>query len=168
MPNFKPKAKKKIKVSKKSTITLDSKHNQKMNEFKNIQEKTIPDLLKRKKLLKKKLKKITNIEEILNIKDEIKAIKKKICKLKMKKDDYLLENSEIIFNYFEKKKKTSEGIDINKKKILHSFFNPNKKKNINKVNETTNIDKYLTNLDEKHLNINNYMINYEICEKCSG
>ena len=105
MPNFKPKAKKKIKVSKKSTITLDSKHNQKMNEFKNIQEKTIPDLLKRKKLLKKKLKKITNIEEILNIKDEIKAIKKKICKLKMKKDDYLLENSEIIFNYFEKKRK---------------------------------------------------------------
>ena len=61
MPNFKPKAKKKIKVSKKSTITLDSKHNQKMNEFKNIQEKTIPDLLKRKKLLKKKLKKINNI-----------------------------------------------------------------------------------------------------------
>ncbi len=168
MPNFKPKANKKIKVSKKSTITLDSKHNQKMNEFKNIQEKTIPDLLKKKKLLKKKLKKITNIEEILNIKDEIKEIKKKICKLKMKKDDYLLENSEIIFNYFEKKKKTSEGIDINKKKILHSFFNPNKKKNINKVNETTNIDKYLTNLDEKHLNINNYMINYEICEKCSG
>ena len=54
MPNFKPKANKKIKVSKKSTITLDSKHNQKMNEFKNIQEKTIPDLLKRKKLLKKK------------------------------------------------------------------------------------------------------------------
>ena len=128
MPNFKPKANKKIKVNKKSTITLDSKHNEKMNEFKTIQEKTIPDLLKKKKLLKKKLKKTTNIEEILNIKDEIKDIKKNICKLKTKKDEYLLQNSEIIFNYFEKKKKTSEGIDINKRKILHSFFNPNKKK----------------------------------------
>ena len=108
MPNFKPKAKKKIKVNKKSTITLDSKHNQKMHEFKTIQEKTIPDLLKKKKLLKKKLKKITNIEEILNIKDEIKAIKKKICKLKIKKDEYLLQNSEIIFNYFEKKRKQAK------------------------------------------------------------
>ena len=104
MPNFKPKAKKKIKVSKKSTITLDSKHNQKMTEFKTIQEKTIPDLLKKRKLLKKKLREIDDIEEILNIKDEIKVIKKKICKLKIKKDDYLLQNSEIIFNYFEKKK----------------------------------------------------------------
>ena len=122
MPNFKPKANKKIKVSKKSTITLDNKHNQKMNEFKTIQEKTIPDLLKKKKLLKKKLKKTTNIEEILNIKDEIKDIKKKIGKLKIKKDDYLLENSEIIFNYFEKKKKTSEGIDINKKKNFTFIF----------------------------------------------
>ena len=53
MPNFKPKANKKIKVNKKSTITLDNKHNQKMNEFKIIQEKTIPNLLKKKKLLKK-------------------------------------------------------------------------------------------------------------------
>ena len=58
MPNFKPKANKKIKVNKKSTITLDNKHNQKMNEFKIIQEKTIPNLLKKKKLLKKKIKKI--------------------------------------------------------------------------------------------------------------
>jgi len=100
MPNFKPKANKKIKVSKKSTITLDNKHNQKMNEFKTIQEKTIPDLLKKKKLLKKKLKKTTNIEEILNIKDEIKDIKKKIGKLKIKKEDYLFKKFGIIFNYF--------------------------------------------------------------------
>ena len=57
MPNFKPKANKKIKVNKKSTITLDNKHNQKMNEFKIIQEKTIPNLLK-KEIVKKKIKKI--------------------------------------------------------------------------------------------------------------
>ena len=38
MPNFKPKANKKIKMNKKSTITLDSKHNEKMIEFKKIKE----------------------------------------------------------------------------------------------------------------------------------
>ena len=49
MPNFKPKAKKKIKVSKKSTITLDSKHNEKMLEFHNIKETIIPELCAKKK-----------------------------------------------------------------------------------------------------------------------
>ena len=33
----------------------------------------------------------------------------------------------------------SEGIDINKKKILHAFFNPNKK--VNTKADETNIDK---------------------------
>ena len=68
-------------------------------------------------------------EDKLNIEDEIRDIKIEISKLKKLKKEYLLENSEIIFEYFEKKKKMSEGIDINKKKILHSFFNPNKKVN---------------------------------------
>ena len=36
MPNFKPKATKRIRMNKNSTITLDSKHNQKMSEFEKI------------------------------------------------------------------------------------------------------------------------------------
>jgi hypothetical protein len=167
MPNFKPKATKKIKVNKKASVTLDGKHNEKMKEFKTIKEITIPALIKQKKILKKKLEKITNIEEKLNIQDEIKDIRIKISKIKQEKKEYLLENSNIIFEYFEKKKKMSEGIDINKKKILHSFFNPNKKID-KKIVDETNINKYLINLDEGHLNINNYVINYEICEKCGG
>ena len=167
MPNFKPKANKKIKIDKKSTITLDSKHNEKMLEFHNIKENIIPDLLKKKKILKKKLKSVENIVEKLTIKDEINDIKKKIFELKKKKDEYFLENSNIIFDYFEKKKKVSEGYDMDKKKVLYSFFNPNKSVNT-KVTDDTNINKYLTNLDNNYLNINNYMVNYEICEKCSG
>ena len=167
MPNFKPKANKKIKINKKSTVTLDSKHNEKMNEFQKISDITIPNLKKRKKLLKNKLTTIQNIEERLNIEDEIKDIKIKISRIKKEKNEYLLDNSNIIFEYFEKKKKMSKGIDINKKKVLHSFFNPHKKVNTKVVDET-NINKYLINLDEGHLNINNYIVNYEICEKCQG
>ena len=167
MPNFKPKANKKIKVKKNANVTLDSKHNEKMTEFSNISEKKIPELQKRKKFLKKQLKIIKNIEDRLNIEDEIKDIRKQIGNLKKQKKEYLLENSDIIFEYFEKKKKMSEGIDINKKKKLHSFFNPNKKEKTKTVDET-NINKYLINMDEGHLNINNYVINYEICEHCGG
>ena len=92
MPNFKPKANKKIKINKKSTITLDSKHNEKMQEFNDIQHKIIPDLLKRKKMLRKNLKITTNIEDKLNIQDEIRDIKTKISSLKQQKQEYLLEN----------------------------------------------------------------------------
>ena len=49
MPNFKPKAKKKFKINKKSTVTLDSKHNEKMKLFNDIKENQIPQLISKKK-----------------------------------------------------------------------------------------------------------------------
>ena len=167
MPNFKPKANKKIRVNKNANVTLDSKHNEKMKEFQNIIEKKIPKLKRRKKSLKKKLKTTKNIEDVLNIRDELQKIKKEILNLKTQKSEYLLENSSIIFDYFEKKKLMSEGADTNKNQILHSFFNPDKIINTNIVDET-NINKYLINLDEGYLNINNYVINYETCKHCLG
>ena len=121
MPNFKPKAKKKFKINKKSTMTLDSKHNEKMKLFNDIKEKQIPELLSKKKELKKLLKTITNIEEKLNIEDEIKDISAKIKTLKKKKKEYLLENSEVIFEYFEKKKKC-QWENLTKKMIYCTLF----------------------------------------------
>ena len=41
MPNFKPKANKKLKFNKKTKITLDNTHREKMEEIKNIKS-TIP------------------------------------------------------------------------------------------------------------------------------
>ena len=169
MPNFKPKANKKIKVSKKNNITLDNKHNKKMEEFNNIQNSEIPELKKKKKLLKAKLKKNLPIEEKLDIDDQIRDITKKIMLLKNKKKDYLLQNSGIIFDYFEKKKKMSQGHNSDKKKVLYSFFDKNKnKKKLDKIGEDTNVTKYLTNVDDNFLNLKNYVIDYEICEKCNG
>ena len=72
-------------MNKKSTITLDSKHNEKMKLFEDIKENQIPQLNARKKELKKSLKSITNIEEKLNLEDEIKDIIAKIKVLKKKK-----------------------------------------------------------------------------------
>ena len=52
MPNFKPKAKKKIKMNKNTLITLDNKHNEKMTTFDEIENVIIPKLQKKKEELK--------------------------------------------------------------------------------------------------------------------
>ena len=161
MPNFKPKTKKKIKVSKKSTITLDSKHNEKITEFKNIKEQRLPQLEKQKSKIKKQLKKGNlQIENRLELQDKLKEIRKEIIVLKKKQNEYFLDNSEHIFTYFEKKKDVSEG--NTKRKILHSFFAKSKKTTDTKKEETNLTQKYLCNIDQTFLNIKDYQINYEV------
>jgi len=166
MPSFKPKASKKIKINKKSIVTLDSKHDEKMGEFLDISNNIIPKLRKEKKELQKKIQNIKKIDELLNINDRIIELKKKIKSLKRMKKDYLLQNSSYIFEYFEKKKNISSG-KSKKVKVMNSFFNKSKKDEKVKKKDTTNINKYLINLDESFIDINNYIINYEKCN-CGG
>ena len=166
MPNFKPKTSKKIIAPKKENITLDSKHNEIIEGFKNDFNKKLPELEKKREILRNKIKKnIMDLEEKLNIKDEIKVLTKKIKKLKVKKKKYLLDNSEYIFSYFEKKKKITNG--NTKTKILHSFFNK-KKEDVEENNSNKFVKKYLSNVDEKFININDYKINHDLCKKCRG
>ena len=97
--------------------------------------------------MKKKLKKCKNIDEELEIKDEIAEVIKKIKQLKNNKKKYLLNNSKYIFGYFEKKQKVSKG--DKKTKILHSFFDKNKKpKEKVKIDDKTDINKYLSTFQE--------------------
>ena len=169
MPNFKPKTKKKIRLSKKLNVTLDNKHNEKMQNFKNIHTSIIPDLLVKKKEIKKTLKKDISLETKLELEDQLREIRKKVKKLKTEKKKYLLDNSKYIFTYFEKKKKVSEGITVKKKKILHNFFNSTDKNEIVKKNDDQNKDlnKYLSKMDESLINLQNYSINYDMCN-CGG
>ena len=106
MPAFKPKANKKISRCHKSIVTLDSKHNEKMTEFDNIENIILPQFEKEKTRI---LKKLTNhelmIEERLILEDQLTDITSNIRKEKKKKKDYLLNNIQYVFDYFEKKKK---------------------------------------------------------------
>jgi hypothetical protein len=97
MPAFKPKANKKIKICKRYSATLDSKHKEYMNEFSKYEIDIIPKLKYEKKELSEKIKQITNIEQLMEIKDRIKEINEEIKVLKNKKTDYFLENSKYIF-----------------------------------------------------------------------
>ena len=120
MPNFKPKNKKKI-IKKKQLITLDNKHSEMINMFDNINNNTIPKLKHEKDRLNKKLNnEELSISDILNIKDQIKTINQKIKQYKKNERDYYLNNSKLIFEYFEHKKKVSEG--VSKKKDIEFVF----------------------------------------------
>ena len=167
MPTFKPKNTKKILVSQKINTTLDGKHNEIIKEFKSNEENLIPALKEERLKLKKKLLKETiSIEEELEIKDRLHDIKKQISDLKSSEKEYLLSNSEYIFDYFENKKKVAEG--TNKTTLLDNFFKINKDKKSNTVasQEITNIQKYLSNVDETFLDVGNFVIQTNICQGC--
>ena len=175
MPSFKPKPVKKIKISKKNSTTLDGKHREFINEFNKDETDKIPKLKQEKEELCKKIenKKMTlSIEEQLDIKDRITEITSILKNLKHKKKDYFLDNSKFIFEYFENKKSISNNesnLNTNSKtKMLNNFF---KIKNQDVAqNEQVNkniVHKYLCNIDESFLDINNYLNSTDICGYCN-
>lgn len=178
MPSFKPKATKKIKVCKKYTTTLDSKHREFVNEFTKDEFDTIPKLKEERYSLYKQLELETNltIDEIMEIKDRIVEINENIKELKSKKNNYYLDNSKFIFEYFENKKNINNVEENNKvvtskNQLLFNIFKIKQHDFDNEkvLNETKNknlVQKYLSNIDETFLDINAYVRETDICQSC--
>lgn len=180
MPNFKPKATKKIKVCKKYTTTLDTKHKEFVEEFEKDENDVVPKLKEEKELLKKKLEESyenMQIEEIMELKDRIKEINETIKITKQKKNEYFLDNSKYIFEYFENKKNidAENNTNVSKSQMLFSFFkmqnqgNNDISGNNNVVSENTNkniVQKYLSNVDESFIDVNSFVRPTDICEYC--
>ena len=129
MPSFKPKPQKKIKMNRKSSTTLDGKHNEFLNEFIRDETDNIPQLKEEMQTLEEKLKKSKrskNIDHVMETQDKISEIKQSIKDLKNKKKSYYLDNSKYIFDYFENKKNISEiqqeQQQNTKNKLLDNFF----------------------------------------------
>lgn len=178
MPSFKPKTNKIIKVGKKYSVTLDSKHKEFINEFNNDELFTIPQLKEERYSLKKQLELDTDlqIDQIMEIKDRIKEINEQIKELKLKKNDYLLENSKYIFEYFENKKnidnvEDSSKVATTKSQLLFNIFKvkPNagdQDKNISETKNKNIVQKYLSNIDETFLDMNAFVHPTDICQNC--
>jgi hypothetical protein len=179
MPNFKPKATKKIKVCKKYTTTLDTKHKEFIEEFDKDENDVVPKLKEEKALLKEKLEssyETMQIEEIMELKDRIKEINETIKITKQKKNEYFLDNSKYIFEYFENKKNIDAENDrtVSKSQMLFSFFKiQNQEQNDtsgnNNLSENTNkniVQKYLSNVDETFIDVNSFVRPTDICEYC--
>jgi hypothetical protein len=182
MPSFKPKTAKKIKVCKRYSTTLDGKHKEFMNDFSKDEYDTIPKLKNEKSQLKHLLtNEGTNypIEKVMELKDRIREINEIIKDLKLKKNDYFLDNSKYIFEYFENKKNINNFDNCglpntnansgSKSQALFNFFkiqcvepdqnaNENKNKNI--------VQKYLANIDESFLDMNSFVRITDICQSC--
>ena len=173
MPAFKPKSAKKIKFNKKSSITLDGKHKEFLNEFSKDENDRIPELQLEKYELKELLKKDTlTVEQQLEYQDKINEINETIKQTKGRKMEYFLDNSKFIFDYFENKKNISTGttnINISdKNKILNSFFKikQDDSANINQ-NKTNNIvQKYLSNIDDTFIDVNSFICQTDVCQIC--
>jgi hypothetical protein len=179
MPNFKPKSNKKIKFNKKSSITLDTKHKEFLNEFSKDESDRIPELKIERQEVIQKLNmdgNNLNIEQKLDLTDKISEITDKIKAIKSKKKDYFLDNSQYIFEYFENKKNISTGSSINssnnKSKLVNSFFKikedilDSQDKNILKDNNNI-VQKYLTNIDDCFLDVNSFICQIDICKICN-
>jgi Poxvirus Late Transcription Factor VLTF3 like len=177
MPSFKPKTNKKIKLSKRNATTLDGTHKEIVNEFMRDEYDNIPKLKEEKQYLLEELEtnKQLTIDEKMEIKDRINEIVIIVKNLKEKKLNYYLDNSKYIFDYFENKKNiatnVSEQSNIvnNKTKLVNDFFKIKsvEPKDDKKDDITKNIvQKYLSNIDDSFIDINNFLFCSDICPTC--
>ena len=159
MPNFKPKTFKNIKFNKNTSVTLDGKHKEFLNEFSKDEKNIIPKLKMEKLSLLQKLEiddDKLSIEQKLDMQDRINELKKIIKETKNKKKEYLLNNSKYIFDYFENKKNISDGLQSNhnndmnivenKNQLLKTFFKIQKEKVTEKKdnsNNNNNIERWI-------------------------
>ena len=109
MPNHSIK-KKRIQ---QNNVTIDEKHSQLLDEFRTIETETVPNMESEKAELKEKLKNLRedDIDARMEIKDQIRDLTAEIKHLKIKKNNYLLENAQYVFNYFEEKKNPTKQCD---------------------------------------------------------
>jgi hypothetical protein len=176
MPSFKPKANKKIKVCKRYSTTLDGKHKEIMADFSKDEFDIIPRLKEEKQQLIVKLSESKlQIEQIMEIKDRIKEIKENIRTIKERKNDYFLENSKYIFEYFENKKnidnksETNDSSVSSKNQILFNFFKIQQPEKESSANDNINknvVQKYLCNIDESFIDMNSFVKQTDVCQSC--
>jgi len=164
MPTFKPKSSKTIQVCARSTTTLDSKHRELIESIERDENETLPALKAEKKKLKKLLKQEQNIEKILELQDKIDNLSVEIKLIKNARKEYYLDNSKYVFEYYENKKSSAAG--EGKAKVLNAFFNIATTKPAKKKNTMTDVQKYLANVDEDFLDVNNFVVQTDICQKC--
>uniref|UniRef100_A0A6C0LYD9 Late transcription factor VLTF3-like protein n=1 Tax=viral metagenome TaxID=1070528 RepID=A0A6C0LYD9_9ZZZZ len=187
MSLFKEKKLKHSTPKTKFRVTIDAKHKSAMENFKNekISLKELESKLntlnyKYQILSKKKTIELSDmeLEKKLSIREDISALKQKILLIEKNTDanKYLLNTSNILFQYYEK----NEGFQAIKqtnsdKKSVLDFFSPKKEKKIeddikkdkNKYNKGEILDKYLEYVEKDYIINRKKKINLEFCSRCN-
>jgi len=164
------------KNAEKSIVnTIDEKHTEMMNHFHDIETDLLPQLIAEKRKLTHRLSKLpsTSVDLRMDIADRITDLKQKIASLKTQKNNYLLDNSKYIFQYFEDKKKISSGANSQNTNALNSFFKIKAKTedsaNVNSDKYTSSkkaFQTYWKNVNGEIVNIQDFVIPSDICQSC--
>jgi hypothetical protein len=165
MSLFKPKNSKKIIVSDRATTTLDNKHKQILEMLNYDENIVLPQLEADKESIKTQLHTGgLSIDTRLELKDKLKQIREQINKIKKAKNEYFLDNSKYVFNYFETKKNIAHG--RNKTTVLNNFFNIASDAQVAKKEEKNTVQQYLANVDESFVDMSNYITPIDVCQSC--
>jgi hypothetical protein len=161
---FKHKPSKTVELENHTILTLDTRHKEFLDKFQDQDTEGIPTMEQTILELKNKLRYKLPLDENLSIKDKIKELRHTIRTMKEEQQTYYLDNSKHIFHYFEEKKKISEG-KKDKVKLLNHFF---------KIDTTTfeqtlmtHTHHYMMNVDDRILDMDNYVYSTHICTQCS-
>ena len=156
-----------------SDKTLDKHHSEIMGKIKENDEKIIPNIKKQLQTNIAKYNQTGEYQELFlsfderqKLKETIINDKNKIKKLLKEKKDYLLNNSEHVHSYFEKRKEMSVGnTDVT---VLDAFFFGNDKKKLEKEKEKNITKEYFNNLPSVSLDINDFIEEKNVCRICNG
>jgi hypothetical protein len=163
------------KLQAKPINTIDEKNTEMLNYFQEIEDTTIPKLLKEKERLKSLVPDLKEheIDAYMDIRDKVLNIQKQVKELKQQKKKYLLENSKYIFDYFEEKKKINTGDNNQNVNVLNSFF---KVKARTEESANPNSDKYCQskkvyqnfwrNVNNELINVQDFIISSDVCAIC--
>lgn len=175
MPIFKPKPSKQIVVNAKAATTLDSKHSSICDSF-NDDDDSIAALKQERRSIKNKLKKGVPISFELDLKDRLRLINGKIKEMLCRRKNYFLDNSPLVFNYFEKKKLISEGGELEDPGncVVTDFFKIRRADTTSQettvsqhVGAGSDVQRYLSNVDESFLDVGNFVYSTDVCRKCN-
>ena len=111
-----------------------------------------------------------SVDERLHLSDNLQAVKQEIIAIKKREKEYLLNNSQFIFDYFEYKKNIAECSNKTNATVLDTFFkisvdDPSQREQLSKERQT--IQKYMNNVDNTCLDINNFIVATDICKFCN-
>jgi hypothetical protein len=163
----------------KDQKNIDEKHTDIMNTFYVIENHTIPKLQEDKKNYKKHLKHLeahhqNHSDEYFDYIDKIEETRQEIRNLRQKKNDYLLNNSRYIFNYYEEKQKISNGENTKNRESMNRFFKIKAKTeesadmNSDRYKSSKKIyQEYWKNVDGEIMHLQEYVLQTDTCLVCN-
>lgn len=184
-------AKKSADAAKQKQMTMDTKHTEIMNELHHNEEVVIPQMEAELAQMKERAKtEPLSIEEYALLKYEIRKQKRKIKELKEKRMQYYMDNSKLIFEFFNQRmlkqsNNTTVPTNSKKKNKLMEMFHLNREDdhaqtsalkeqnqlnavggNVSEMTTTTLFQKYIANVDKNSLDIQHYCQNPDVCQSC--